>query len=67
MEMFGLKIVTLKLNNMKNSILKFSLAVFLSIVLIGCSSDEPDIQIVETVGQEEAKRTAQVDNATEVK
>ncbi|MEW7290950.1 hypothetical protein [Aquimarina sp. 2304DJ70-9] len=51
---------------MKNSILKFSLITCLSMIFIGCNSDESDSEIIESFNQEEAELTAKVDNATEV-
>lgn len=64
--MFSHKKVTLKLNIMKNSILKYGLLVFISGVFVGCDTDEANDQTTEPLNQEEVELTAKVDNATEV-
>ncbi len=51
---------------MKNSILKFSAIVFISVILVSCNKDESSDQTIESLNLEEAELTAKVDNATEV-
>ncbi|WP_160114574.1 hypothetical protein [Aquimarina sp. AU474] len=51
---------------MKNSILKFGLTVFLSILLIGCSENESDEVMTESLKIEEAELSAKIDNSAEV-
>ncbi len=59
--------VTLKLNIMKNIILKFGITVFLAAIFVGCDKDEAsDETLIDAVDLEETELTAKVDNATEV-
>ncbi len=58
--------VTLKLNIMKNSILKFGLAIFLSAIFTGCSESESDEVVIESLKFEEAELSAKIDNSAEV-
>ncbi|WP_103071723.1 hypothetical protein [Aquimarina sediminis] len=51
---------------MKSSLLKFSLSLFFSVILIGCDNEDSENQLIELDNTEEVELDAKVDNATEV-
>jgi len=57
--------VTLKLNIMKNSILKFGLVAILSVVFVGCTQDESEDITTSDLNIEETALTAKIDTNAE--